>query len=615
MFEVDPNSQANLCHLATKHVHLELAVDFATQQLSGTATLELLVLAQTQEVVLDSAHLSIRRASLLCDDGDASSALLVDTSTVHDIYGTALCLTLPTVASAGDIVKIAIEYSTTSKGGAIQFLTPEQTLGRKYPYLFTQCEEIHARSFFPCQDSPSVKIAYSANIRVPKPLTALMSAIATGSCADGDSTVFSFEQTTTIPSYLVALVVGNLTVAKVSDRCAVWSEPENIDACAWEFAEMEAMLQTAEELITPYLWGRYDLLVLPPSFPFGGMENPCLTFVTPTLLAGDRSLTDVVAHEIAHSWSGNLVTAKNWEHFWLNEGWTTYFERRIVARLSGEDARQLSCVIGEADLLESIELYGKDSPLTALVPKLDGVDPDDAYSTIPYDKGAHLLYFLEQHLGGPGVFEPYMRSYINAFQGKSISTQDWKSHLLAYFAEHDPPKADLLNQIEWDKWLFAPGMPPIDNKYDERPQQICLDLADRWISATSGSDYSQFSPKDIEDFSTMQKVILLTRLAERSPLPEATLAALDLVYGLTNHRNCEVRFGWLSLALKSNYMATTAAVIDMLSTQGRMKYTRPLYRLLRACPDGRSIAEQTFLRMRNFYHPICARLVEKDLEL
>ncbi|KAJ2888428.1 Leucyl aminopeptidase yscIV, partial [Coemansia aciculifera] len=445
------------------------------------------------------------------------------------------------------------------------------------------------------------------------PLTALMSAIATGSQDDGDSVVFSFAQSTTIPSYLVALVVGNLSVAKISDRCAVWSEPENIEACAWEFADMDTTLRTAEELITPYLWGRYDLLVLPPSFPFGGMENPCLTFVTPTLLAGDRSLTDVIAHEIAHSWSGNLVTAKNWEHFWLNEGWTTYFERRIVARLSGEDARQLSCVIGEADLLESVNFYGKDSPLTALVPKLDGVDPDDAYSTVPYDKGAHLLYYLEQLLGGPSVFEPYMRSYINTFKGKSIGTQDWKSHLLTYFAEHDSSKMGLLDQIEWDKWLFAPGMPPVGNKYDERPQQICLELADRWIAASSDADFGQFSHKDIDGFSTMQKVIFLTRLADRSPLPEATLAALDSVYQLTDHRNCEVRFGWLSLALKSNYMTATTAVIDMLSTQGRMKYTRPLYRLLHACPDGRDIAEQTFQRLRDFYHPICARMVEKDL--
>ncbi|KAJ1936736.1 Leucyl aminopeptidase yscIV, partial [Kickxella alabastrina] len=597
MFEIDPNSQSNLDEVTTSHVHLDVAIDFGGKVLRGSAALNMQALKHTQEVVLDSAHLVVKSASLV-DAAGQTTALSFDTSTKHKIYGTALRMALPEPVAAGDKFRIVIEYETTSKGGAIQFLTPEQTLGKSYPYLFTQCEEIHARSMFPCQDSPSVKIAYSAEVQVPKPLTALMSAISSGSRDVGDARVFSFEQKITIPSYLVALVVGNLAMAKVSDRCAVWSEPENLDACAWEFAEMENILQTAEDLITPYVWGRYDLLVLPPSFPFGGMENPCLTFVTPTLLAGDRSLTDVIAHEIAHSWSGNLVTAKNWEHFWLNEGWTTYFERKIVARLSGEDARQLSCVIGEADLLESVEFYGKDSPLTALVPKLDGVDPDDAYSTVPYDKGAHLLYYLELILGGPNVFEPYMRAYINEFQGKSIDTQDWKDFLLSYFASHDPAKLELLNQVAWDSWFSAPGMPPVGNKYDESPQKVCLDLADRWIKAAETADYSQFSPKDMEVFSTMQSVIFLTRLAESSPLKEDTLAALDNTYKLTGYRNCEVKFSWLSLALKSNHMAVIDTVTNMLSTQGRMKYTRPLYRLLHACPGYKEFAEQLFEELR-----------------
>ncbi|KAJ1725387.1 Leucyl aminopeptidase yscIV [Coemansia erecta] len=614
MFEIDPNSLSNLDKVTTTHVHLDVTVDFGAKILRGTAALEMQAIEPTKEVVLDSAHLVIKSANVI-DSAGKATVLSVDTSTVHDVYGTAVRLELPEAVAGGDKFRIVIEYETTSKGGAIQFLTPEQTQGKKHPYLFTQCEEIHARSMFPCQDSPSVKISYSADVRVPKPLTALMSAIATSQRDEGDATVFSFEQKITIPSYLVALVVGNLAMAKISDRCAVWSEPDNLEACAWEFAEMETILQTAEDLITPYVWGRYDLLVLPGSFPFGGMENPCLTFVTPTLLAGDRSLTDVIAHEIAHSWSGNLVTAKNWEHFWLNEGWTTYFERKIVARLNGEDSRQLSCIIGEADLQESVCFYGKDSPLTALVPKLDGIDPDDAYSTVPYDKGAHLLYYLEQHLGGPAVFEPYMRSYINEFQGKSIDTSDWKNYLFSYFASHDPAKVELLNQIEWDKWFNAPGMPPVGNKYDERPQKVCLHLAERWINAAKDSSYAQFSPKDIEPFSTMQNVIFLTRLADSAPLNEDTLAAIDSTYKLTGYRNCEVRFSWLSLALKSNYMAVVDAVIDMLSTQGRMKYTRPLYRLLHACPDGRELAEKTFQRLRGYYHPICARMVEKDLGL
>ncbi|KAJ2720355.1 Leucyl aminopeptidase yscIV [Coemansia sp. Benny D115] len=614
MFEIDPNSQSNLGEVTTTHVHLDIAVDFAAQVLRGTAALSMQALKPASEVVLDSAHLVVSKATLV-DSTGAESALKVDASTQHKIYGTALRLALPTPVEAGAQFKVVIEYETTSEGGAIQFLTAEQTLGKKHPYLFTQCEEIHARSMFPCQDSPSVKISYTADVRVPKPLTALMSAISSGSRDEGDAVVFSFEQKITIPSYLVALVVGNLAKADVSDRCAVWSEPENLDACAWEFAETEKILQTAEDLITPYVWGRYDLLVLPPSFPFGGMENPCLTFITPTLLAGDRSLTDVIAHEIAHSWSGNLVTAKSWEHFWLNEGWTTYFERRIVGKLHGEDARQLSCVIGEADLQASVDLYGKDSPLTALVPKLDGVDPDDAFSSVPYDKGGHLLYYLEKLLGGTEVFDPYMRAYITEFQGKSIGTQEWKDFLFAYFAKNDSSKVELLNQLDWDKWFNAPGMPIVGNSYDERPQKVCHHLAERWIKAAETSDYEQFSADDLKDFSTMQSVIFLNRLEESAPLKPDTLAAIDKTYKLNDYQNCEVRFGWLSLALKSYYEVVFDSAINMVSTQGRMKYTRPLYRLVHACPNGRELAEKTFLKHQHFYHPICARMVEKDLGL
>ncbi|KAJ2548207.1 Leucyl aminopeptidase yscIV, partial [Coemansia sp. RSA 1933] len=296
-------------------------------------------------------------------------------------------------------------------------------------------------------------------------------------------------------------------------------------------------------------------------------------------------------------------------------GWTTYFERKIVSRLNGEDARQLSCVIGETDLQESIDFYGKDSPLTALVPNLDGIDPDDAYSTIPYDKGAHLLYYLELYLGGPDVFEPYMRAYINQFQGQSIGTDDWKNYLFKYFGDTDPAKAKLLEAVEWDKWFYGRGMPPVKNDYDERPQKICLDLAARWLAAADSGDYAQFKPSDIDGFSTIQRVIFLGRLADSAPLKAETLAAIDSTYQLTGYRNSEVRFSWLALALKSNFMAVVDAVVDMLSIQGRMKFTRPLYRLLHACPDGREIAEKTFLRLRRFYHPICARMVEKDLGL
>ncbi|KAJ2456370.1 Leucyl aminopeptidase yscIV, partial [Coemansia sp. RSA 2336] len=491
---IDKCSLSNLDQVTTEHIHLDLDVNFDAAHISGCVTISGKTLENgVSTVVLDTQSLNIVSVQLKKDGHFVDAVWKLEDA--HPVYGQPLSIALESAQESCSFC-LKVEYVTTQQGNAIQFLTPEQTLGKAHPYLFTQCQPILARSLLPCQDSPSVKLSYSADIRVPKPLTALMSAIATGSRDDGDSTVYSFEQKTTIPSYLIALVVGNLVSARISDRCAVWSEPENIDACAWEFAEMEKILQTAEEVISPYLWGRYDLLVLPPSFPYGGMENPCLTFVTPTLLAGDRSLTDVIAHEIAHSWSGNLVTAKNWEHFWLNEGWTTFFERKIVGRLNGEDARQLSCVIGYNNLRADVTRIGADSPLTALVPDLTGIDPDDSYSRIPYEKGSLLLYHLEQVLD-PVILKHISKMYVLEFQGRSIGTgdfYDFVKHYVHHYLDENAEKR--VNAIAWDAWFKSPGMPPVSFSFDEQPQKAAIELADRWWAAKDTLDPSKSFSKD-----------------------------------------------------------------------------------------------------------------------
>ncbi|KAJ1668236.1 Leucyl aminopeptidase yscIV [Coemansia sp. RSA 1813] len=612
--KIDVNSYANLEETTTDHVHLDLTVDFNASNLSGSALISGRVLKDNVDaVVFDTNHLDIKH--VWTKRGTEFVQVESKISDPHAVFGSALSVPFAN-ARSGDHFAIRIEYTTTKAGCAIQFLSPEQTLGKKHPYLFTQCQPIYARSLFPCQDSPSVKISYSASIRVPKPLTALMSAIATSSSESdsGDFTVFNFEQKTTIPSYLVALVVGNLATAKISDRCAVWSEPETIDACAWEFAEMEKTLQTAEELITPYQWGRYDLLVLPPSFPYGGMENPCLTFVTPTLLASDRSLTDVIAHEIAHSWSGNLVTAKNWEHFWLNEGWTTYFERKIVSRLSGEDARQLSLALGYRSLKNDVELYGKDSPLTALVPNLDGIDPDDAYSRIPYEKGSLLIYYLEQ-LFDPVIWSHISKMYIRKFEGQSIGTGDFYDFLKKYVEHYlDRDAEKKLESVNWDAWFKGPGMPPVEFKFDEKPQHVATELADRWwANRESAYSLDEFPPQQFSALLTQQKVIFLNSLKDKGDAPHAMLGFLDRIYGLSSSHNCEVRFSWLMLALANHYEDVFDSTVAMLSEQGRMKYTRPLYRAMAASGEkGNSLAIKTFSSCRSSYHPICARMVAGD---
>ncbi len=373
--------------------------------------------------------------------------------------------------------RITLEYETTDKCTAVQWLTPAQTVGKKHPYLFTQCQAIHARSIFPCQDTPAVKITYSAQVTVPDGLTALMSALPLSFVGN----VFSFDQPVKIPSYLVALAVGNLKGIKVGPRSTVWSEPEVVEAAAWEFADTESFISTGESILTPYVWGVYDLLLLPASFPYGGMENPCLTFVTPSLLAGDRSLVDVVAHEIAHSWMGNLVTTKNWEHFWLNEGFTMFIERKIIGRLHGNASLHFSAIIGYSSLKETIERYNSMGrpEFTCLCPKLVNEDPDDAFSDVPYEKGYNFLFYLETLLGGPSVFEPYLKAHVENFAHKSITTDDFKEFLFEFYQKFDASKISLLSSVDWNTWLYTPGLPKNVNQFDDTLAKVCVNLSNR----------------------------------------------------------------------------------------------------------------------------------------
>lgn len=363
---------------------------------------------------------------------------------------------------------------TTPKSTAIQWLNPEQTVGKTHPYLFTQSQAIHARSLLPCQDTPAVKATYVAQVTCPAPLNVLMSA----NKRRVEENVYFFEQTQRIPAYLIAIGIGNIAGKEVGPRSTIWAEPEILDKAAWEFVETEDFIRLGESLTTPYAWEVYDLLILPPSFPYGGMENPCLTFLTPSLIAGDRSLTDVVAHEIAHSWTGNLVTNSSWEHFWLNEGFTMFIERKIIGRKYGEAYRQLDAHIGLGELRESVEFFGLQDPRTVLVPDLKNTDPDDVFSRVPYEKGHTLLYYLEQLVGGPKAFEPYIQEHVRHFAGQSIATDQWKDFLYAYFEKHVPVDvyAKLL-EVDWNGWLKAPGMPPVIPEYDQSLLLPCKNLA------------------------------------------------------------------------------------------------------------------------------------------
>ncbi|CAB5388002.1 unnamed protein product [Rhizophagus irregularis] len=580
----DPSTLSNINEIQTSHIGLNLRVDFEHKILDGSVTLRLITIADNvNKVILDTKSLIIKSVS---QDG---KQLKFNLNNEIDCFGaTGLHIELEKPLATGTKFELEISYNTTIQGTAIQWLEPSQTVGKKHPYLFTQCQEIHARSLLPCQDTPCFKITYSANIQVPHPLRALMSAISVGEeeINDDKSKLYKFEQKVKIPSYLIALAVGNLAGKEIGPRSTVWSEPEVVQDAAWEFEDTEKFIAIGEKLLTPYEWKKYDLLVLPASFPFGGMENPCLTFITPALIAGDRSLVDVVAHEVAHSWTGNLVTAANWEHFWLNEGWT----------------------------IGGCYRFGEDNPLTALQPVLKGIDPDDAFSRVSYEKGYNFLYHIQQVVGGPEFFEPYMKAHIEEFAGKSIITDDWKNFLYSFMEKtFGSAKKDALDKIDWNGWLHSPGMPPLKNEFDQTLSEECNKLAERWNLARNNENFKEFSPADIEKFTTLQKMAFLDRLLEFPPFPHSSIVAMDKAYNFTTVRNVEVCYRWQKVCLLAEYEPMFPHVVKFVTQQGRMKYVRPLYRMLKNTKKGSDLAKKTFTENKSFYHPIAATMIERDI--
>ncbi|KAM6213314.1 leukotriene A-4 hydrolase [Sarcoramphus papa] len=607
MAAADPSSFASPSCCLTRHLYLRCRVDFGAQALRGTAAFTTRAEREALRcLVLDTKDVQVFKVTV---NGQDAKFVFGEK---HSFKGTPLEITLPFELGRGQEAIIEISFESSPKASALQWFSPEQTSGKKHPFLFSQCQATHCRAILPCQDTPAVKLTYYAEISVPKELVALMSANRDGDMPDPEDSsrkIYRFSQNVPIPCYLIALVVGALESRKIGPRTLVWAEKELVDKSAYEFAEAEAMLKTAEDLAGPYVWGQYDLLVLPPSFPYGGMENPCLTFVTPTLLAGDRSLSNVIAHEISHSWTGNLVTNKTWEHFWLNEGHTVYLERRIGGRLFGEQFRHFQALGGWRELQNTINNLGDKNPVTNLIPNLNEVDPDVAYSSVPYEKGFALLFYLEQLLGGPDVFIGFLKAYVQQFAYKSIVTEDWKKFLYSYFKD----KVDVLDKVDWNSWFHAPGMPPVKPTYDMTLANACVALSQRWIKAKE-SDLGSFSSADLKEMSSHQLIEFLALLLLEAPLPVSHVQRMQQVYDFNAVNNSEIRFRWLRLCIKSKWEEAIPLALKMATDQGRMKFTRPLFRDLYNFDKCRDLAVKTFLEHRASMHPVTSMLVGKDLK-
>jgi leukotriene-A4 hydrolase len=598
----DPHSFARPNEVVVEHVQLNLSVDFTRRRIAGRAGLRLRNLTGADRLYLDTRDLDIQRVTLA--DGSTDAPFTLGEAVPN--LGRPLEIRLPPGAQW-----VNVDYATRPEAAALQWLTPEQA-GSPSPFLFTQSEAILARTWVPCQDSPGVRITYEATVAVPPGLLALMSAENPQAVsADG---VYRFAMRQPIPSYLLALAVGDLSFRAFDRRSGVYALPAVLERAARELADTPRMIDAAVRLYGPYKWGRYDLLVLPASYPYGGMENPRLTFVTPTILAGDRSLVSLVAHELAHSWSGNLVTNATWNDFWLNEGFTVYFEWRIMEALNGKEYADMLRVLGRHDLEDAIRERGEDSPDTHLFLNLAGRDPDEATSEIAYQKGALFLTAVEQAVGRER-FDRFLRGYFDAFAFQSMDTARFLAYLHANLLDASP---GLAARIGVEQWVFAPGLPAGAPRF----QAGAFARVDQALAAFArGTPAGQLATAG---WNTQQWLHFLHGLPASlrgatggpgvSPPELNELADLDGAFHFTSSGNAEILADWLQLAIQYRYEPAYPALESFLTTVGRRKFLKPLYGELVKTPDGTEMALRIYARARPTYHSVSQAAVDKILD-
>ncbi|MCI4568187.1 M1 family metallopeptidase [Lysobacter sp. CFH 32150] len=590
----DEHSYSEPDKVKTSDLALDLAIDFANKQLAGTATytLEWLDPGATQ-LVLDTRDLTIEKIEGAGKDGQWSP--LKYTLAENDkILGSKLTIDVPERSTT-----VRVTYKTSPDASGLQWLTPEMTEGKQGPFMFSQSQQIHARSWVPLQDTPRVRFTYSAHVTAPKDAMVLMSADNDPKAArDGD---YSFKMPQKIPSYLLAIAAGDLVFEPISERAGVWAEPTMAKKAAAEFADTEKMIQTTEQLYGPYRWDRYDILVLPPSFPYGGMENPRLTFATPTVIVGDKSLVSLIAHELAHSWSGNLVTFSSAKDAWLNEGFTSYVENRIVEAVYGKELADMENVI-ERDELKS-EFTEDNKALQALAVK-PGVlkDPDENLSSTVYTKGAWFLQFLEQRFGRD-VFDPFLKEYFDHFAFQSIPTATFVEYAKANLLAKHPGK---VSDAEFDAWIYEPGVPATAPQTLSQRFSIVNAARIAWVGSAQLP-----APAITSKWGTQEWVHFIEGMPET--LTHEQLAQLDAAYHFTGTSNGEIAQRWYPLAVRSGYAEANEAIAAFLQRVGRRKLIIPIYKELVKTPEGLQFAQDVFAKAKPGYHPITTGSVEATI--
>ena len=580
-----PHSCARPDQIAIEHLHLDLKVDFESQKLSGSATMKLDRRKAADMLYLDTNGLKIFKIQSQLNGKELKWSLGEYKSNLGS------CLS---VELADGVDEITVYYESQPGAEAVQWLTPEQTTDKKHPFLFTQSQAILARTWVPCQDTPAVRMTYSAKIQVPPELLAVMSA--SNPQKKNKTGVYEFEMKQPIPAYLLALAVGDLKFLKLGPRSGVYAEPSVLKKAVWELADTEKMISAAESLYGAYRWDRYDVIFLPSSFPFGGMENPRLTFATPTILAGDRSLVALIAHELAHSWSGNLVTNATWDDFWLNEGFTVYFEQRIMESIYGREYSEMLARLSLDGLLaETKELEARDTWL-----KLDlrGRNPDDGMTSIAYDKGYFFLRMLEEKVGRK-KFDLFLKSYFKKFAFQSMTTERFLSYL----------KENLDNKIDFNAWVYSPGLPAdapvVETKALDRVGQAAQLFLEGAAPSVLAADFKT------DQWTTHHWNHFLRSF--KNDLSPAQMKRLDGQFKLTQSGNSEITHDWMILVIGSGYQAGMPRLEEFLTEQGRRKFLQPLYEKMATTPEGLERANRIYAKARPGYHAVSRQTIDQIL--
>ena len=581
----DPHSFARPEEAKMTHLNLDIEVDFDQKIIKGKASIQIDKQTEIVELFLDTKDLDIQKVTLEEEEKETDFYL----AKPFEHLGSELKIKL------GEETKLVhIYYETSPNAEALQWLDSQQTSGKKLPFLFTQSQAILARSWVPCQDSPGIRFTYDAKIKVPKEMLALMSA--ENPQEKNETGIYQFKMPQPIPAYLLALSVGDLVFKDLGNQTGVYAEPDLLEASVNEFVDLPKMLKAAEDLYGEYRWGRYDLIVLPPSFPFGGMENPRLTFATPTILAGDRSLVSLVAHELAHSWSGNLVTNATWNDFWLNEGFTVYFELRIMEALYGKDYAEMLAFLGFQDLQHDLENLPKDD--THLKLDLKGRNPDDGVTSIAYEKGCAFLKAIDNAVGRE-KWDAFVKKYFNEFAFKTMNTEAF----LDYLSKELP---EIEGKINIKDWVYAPGLPenfeaPASSKFEQVEAAL-----KQW------QDGVKLNSIPTSNWSSHEWLFFIRQLPQ--DLDTVNMAELDDVFQFTASGNSEILAAWLELSIKKQYTTAYPALEAFLIRVGRRKFLVPLYDAMTKNEEQMEMAKNIYQKARSNYHFVSTNTIDQMLE-